>query len=89
MTGLLVSGESMSPTLRDGAVALVDQSAHEIIDGKVYVVYIKDSGIIIKRLFRGVGTISLRSDNPDFPELKAKAEEIVVQGRIVGVSQEL
>lgn len=89
MSALVVSGQSMEPVLRDGARALTDPHDLDLIDGKIYVVYIKDNGIVLKRLYRGAGIIILKSDNPATPEITVKPEDIVVQGRVIGVSQEL
>jgi SOS-response transcriptional repressor LexA len=89
LTSLIIAGESMEPTMKNGAEALIDREDHDIVDGRVYVVYIKDNGIVLKRLYRGAGVIILRSDNPASPEIVVKPEDIVVQGRVVGVSQEM
>lgn len=89
MTALRVSGESMEPTIKDGAEVLVDRQAVDLVDGRIYVVYLKDNGIVLKRLYRGPGVILLKSDNPSSPELMVKPEEMVIQGRVTGVYQEL
>ncbi len=89
LTALKISGESMEPSLKDGAEIIVDRNISEIIDGKVYVIYIRDNGIVIKRLYRAPGAVILRSDNPASPEIICKPDEIEIQGKILKVSQEV
>ena len=89
LTALKVAGESMAPTIKDGAEVVVDRAVGELVDGRIYVVYIRDNGLVIKRLYKGPGVIILRSDNPASPELVCRPEEIEIQGRIVGVYQDI
>lgn len=89
MNALIVAGQSKEPSIMDGAFALVIPGPQEVIDGKVYVVYLRDNGIVLKRLFRGAGKIILRSDNPTFPDIDVDPRDIEIQGRVFGVSQEL
>lgn len=59
-----VSGESMEPTLQDGAWILVDRHRAEPRDGKVFVARIDDE-TFVKRLHRARGGWWLTSDNRD------------------------
>ena len=59
-----VKGESMLPTLTDGAVVLVNMADREVVSGLVYALIVGD-GLRVKRLFRRPdGVIEMRSDNP-------------------------
>ena len=60
-----VIGESMEPTLPDGASILVNMGQEEPRDGKIFVVRIEDE-IVVKRLIRHpeAGWL-LKSDNPN------------------------
>ena len=60
-----VSGESMEPTLADGAAILVNLESREPKDGKIFVVRIDDD-LVVKRLLHDAATGWLvQSDNPD------------------------
>lgn len=59
-----VKGESMLPTLTDGALVLVNLADREVVSGLVYALIVGD-GLRVKRLFRRPdGVIEMRSDNP-------------------------
>jgi phage repressor protein C with HTH and peptisase S24 domain len=68
---IYASGGSMSPTLQDGCVVLLNLSDTEPRDGKVYAICKPDDGLVLKRLIwdfhpaMGRHTWILRSDNPD------------------------
>jgi phage repressor protein C with HTH and peptisase S24 domain len=65
------SGGSMSPTLQDGCVVLLNLADTEPRDGKVFAICKPDDGLVLKRLIwdfhpsMGRQTWILRSDNPD------------------------
>jgi len=62
------SGMSMYPTINDGDVGVVDVSATDIVEGKVYVFSIGDE-VFVKRLRRVGGKVFMLSDNRDlFPD---------------------
>ena len=73
---LKVKGDSMSPTIWDGDLILVNRAYQSaILSGKVYAFFI-DGDIRVKRLIQKLnGNLILRSDNPDFPEEELPAEE--------------
>lgn len=81
------AGDSMSPTIRDGGLVLVDQSNCEVVDGKIYVVSLGDE-LRIKRVVRSIdGRITLKSDGDErlFPPESlgaADAEQLQVHGRV-------
>ena len=67
--GLLTAqGDSMSPTIPDGALMLVDRREDQPIrTGFIYVIAL-DGDVLVKRVSRNVdGTVDLISDNPLYP----------------------
>lgn len=76
-------GDSMEPTIRDGAIVLVDVSKHKLREDGIYAVVIGDD-VKIKRLQFGVSSLTLISDNGEkYPrEIIGSAELDLV--KIVG-----
>jgi len=83
---LRARGDSMRPTIEDGAIVLIDSSQRDIIGDAIYLVSL-DDGPLIRRVRRNVdGAISLISDNracyePERLE-RADAERLRVHGRV-------
>jgi len=79
MTTLLISGESMAPTILDNAVVGVNRENTEIIQGKIYAVHLPFEGIVVKRLYidHSDKCFILRSDNKngEFPDIKLPFDE--------------
>lgn len=92
-------GESMLPTIRPGALVLVDRGPGgrgvvELEDGKVYLCRPRSGGVTLKRVFRaGRRALMLWADNPthhpDPLELQAgeRVQDFVL-GRVRWVGQE-
>lgn len=92
-------GESMLPTIRPGALVLVDRGAggrgvSEIEDGKIYLCRPDGSGVTLKRVFRaGRRALMLWADNPTHApqpvELEAgqRVQDFVL-GRVRWIGQE-
>ena len=60
-----VTGESMEPTLPEGASILVDAGRREPRDGRIFVIRVEDR-TVVKRLVRDpVGGWLIQSDNPN------------------------
>src|SRR5690554_3697330 len=78
--------DSMSPSIREGDVLVVDTHDREVKDGKVYIVRYADA-LIIKRLFKRINGLLLRSDDtaavPDETLPPNKQDAIEVVGRVV------
>lgn len=76
---LLVSGESMSPTILDNAVVGVNRDSAEIIQGKIYAVRLPYEGIVVKRIYldHAKKCFILRSDNKngEFPDIEISFDE--------------
>ncbi len=68
---IYAAGGSMSPTIQDGCVVLLDTTDTQPKDGKVYAICAPDGGLVLKRLVRdyhpAIGGLAwiMRSDNPD------------------------
>jgi SOS-response transcriptional repressor LexA len=79
-----VLGDSMEPTLRSGDTILVDRSDIEIHDGNIYLVGFQQQ-LLVKRLFRDIAGLVLRSDNTAYRETLIPPEymdDFVVFGRM-------
>ena len=76
-----VAGESMEPTLCDGDEILVDRDRREVGPG-VHVVR-ADGVLLVKRLRRAIGGVELVSDNPDYPPVLRRGEDVELIGRVV------
>lgn len=62
-----VMGDSMEPTLRNGDTILIDRSDREVHDGLIYLVGFQQQ-LLVKRLFRDIAGLVLRSDNTAYRE---------------------
>ncbi|MEI6641377.1 MAG: S24 family peptidase [Novosphingobium sp.] len=77
-----VEGDSMEPTLRDGDEILVDRSPRPLRAG-LHVIRLDDV-LLVKRLEPGAaGTLRVISDNPAYPRMERRAEDVAVVGRVV------
>lgn len=76
-----VNGQSMEPTLEDGALIICEPKEYTPANGKVYVLT-DGSGCSVKRFDRKKRAFV--SDNPDFPDL-TPVGEVKIQGLCVEV----
>ena len=85
---LYARGDSMSPTIRDRALLLVDVSIDKAKEEGVYLLSRDDGALSVKRV-QPVGNARLRviSDNPAYPPLDLDTPELSVRGLVVLVSQ--
>jgi hypothetical protein len=82
LSAIVVAGDSMEPTLRDGDEILVDRTRRPLRDG-IHVVRLDDS-LLVKRIDTGrPGTIALVSDNPAYRPIELAPGEVTVVGRVV------
>lgn len=87
---LEAKGESMLPTIPDGAYMIVDQSKTNIVDEKIFVFRV-GPGIKVKRAnWRMDGSLDLRSDNEEsgyLPETigEDRAHELAVVGQVLSI----
>ncbi|GGB86941.1 hypothetical protein GCM10011494_01570 [Novosphingobium endophyticum] len=79
---IVVTGDSMEPTLRDGDEILVDRTMRALHDG-IHVVRLGES-LLVKRIETGRGgRLVLLSDNPAYRPIDCGPEEVQVIGRVV------
>lgn len=83
-----VRGDSMTPRLHDGDTILIDTSRTSPVDGAVFAVRYGDE-LRVKRVFRKIDSITLHSDNPDYPSEDipySKLADLHLIGRVVWVA---
>lgn len=92
---MVVAGDSMSPTIEDGDIVLVDEGVRKEgpKDGRVYVIR-KGDDIYIKRFRQGVGELLFMGDNRarDYQDVKVKPGEedgFAIIGRVLWAGKEL
>lgn len=79
------AGDSMSPTIDDGDLILVDSREKRFRNDGLYAIR-SGNDLCIKRIQRQPdGTFLLRSDNPAYQPLVIKPEDIVFLGRVIWV----
>lgn len=87
-----ITGDSMSPTIRDGALVLVDTRVEHVKEDGIYVLVVDDR-IMAKRMQRDFkGGVFIRSDNPAYREQHLTAEEasgLYVIGRVIWAGGEV
>ncbi|MFU8927573.1 S24 family peptidase [Acinetobacter puyangensis] len=77
-----VRGDSMSPTLLDGDLVLIDKSDNEIVSGALYLVFLYGEKLI-GRLFRNQQGFILERDNEKYKSLSAISNDAIVIGKVV------
>jgi transcriptional regulator with XRE-family HTH domain len=86
LTLLTVRGDSMSPTLNDGDIVLVDVRGTKVVDSALYVLEMEDS-FLVKRIQKKLdGSVVIKNENPlyeaeDIPSNKVPS--LKVAGRVV------
>lgn len=81
-------GPSMSPTIEDGDVVILNTAETDPVSTRVYLVCVEGL-LFIKRLIYTPGAWVVRSDNPDkslYPDFKidpSNADQVQIQGRVV------
>jgi phage repressor protein C with HTH and peptisase S24 domain len=86
LTLLTVRGDSMSPTLNDGDIVLVDVRAARVTDSALYVLEMEDS-FLVKRIQKKLdGSVVIKNENPLYEAEnlpRDKVPSLKVAGRIV------
>lgn len=87
-----INGDSMSPTIRDGALALVDTRRNDIKEDGIYVLTV-DGHLVAKRLQRDFkGGVYIRSDNAAYREhhlFAVDTPSLHIIGRVVWAAGEV
>lgn len=86
---ITAKGDSMSPTISDGAILLINSNYKRLESGRVYAIVVNDE-VRIKRLFIGIsGDCRIASDNPNktlYPDETIGADALAnlhIVGRVV------
>lgn len=85
-----IAGGSMSPTLREGDMVMVNMSRTTPIEGKIYVVTLEDM-LMVKRISVKPGFVVLSSDNPAVENIEVSREDLSrfrVDGQVVWACRE-
>jgi len=82
LSAIVVAGDSMEPTLRDGDEILVDRTPRKLRDG-IHVLRVDDT-LLVKRIDTGrPGMVALISDNPAYRPIELEPDRLTVIGRVV------
>jgi len=83
LAAMQIRGDSMSPTISDNDIVLVDIQATDIQDDKIYV--IQDAGnLLVRRLqLEPGGKVRTLCDNPSHREFEIDREHLEIVGRLV------
>ena len=90
MLALTVRGDSMEPTIKDGAIVGIAPLSEEVTEGGIYLVSIPYFGRVVKRLkLSEDGDLLLCSDNPRYKPVRVNPaeQEKTVLGQVVWVLQ--
>lgn len=83
-------GDSMSPTIEDGDLMLIDESDHRVATRPAIFVIRFDGALMVKRLARSGEQLKITSDNVRFPPMPpALPDEVEILGRVVWLSRRL
>ena len=91
LSAIFTRGDSMEPTIPDGATILVDGSRIEALDGKIYVIRIDDRLWVKRVQWIPSGGLRLISDNRtydsfDISKADLEHDDIQICGQVVNVS---
>ncbi len=94
MVGLIARGDSMEPTVQNGAAIIVDTSRNEAMDGNVYVIRMGDRLWIKRTQWLPSGGLRLISDNKMYDSVDVTArdlehDDIEVIGQVVHTAYDL
>lgn len=80
-----VKGESMTPTLADGDVVMIDMGKRDLSFDGLFVMQDGGASLLVKRIGRGTrrGCVMLISDNRTYPPIEREVSEIDVIGKVV------
>ena len=80
---LRITGDSFSPTVRQGAFVGVDTSCVRPSSGSIFAVSVPFEGVVIKRVFCDSDTLSPRIDNP-LATFDVQESTLAEAGRLIG-----
>lgn len=87
-----MSGSSMKPTISDTGLFAVDLRVRSFSSGQIFVVWIPHEGPVVRRAFISLERITLRADNPEYPEISIPTVDLpkgddIVLGKVRWVLQ--
>lgn len=81
---LFTKGDSMTPTIPEGAAVVIDQSRNHALDGKIYVIRIDDRLYVKRTQWIPTGGLRLISDNTVYDSFDITPNEYGDQFHICG-----
>lgn len=82
--GIRISGRSMEPTVMDGSIAWV-RKRQEIPNEAVGIFMLNDAAVCKRFFKKDNGSVQLKSDNPDFPDVPVtEFDNFVLVGEVIG-----
>jgi repressor LexA len=84
---LQVRGDSMRDSgIMDGDLAIC-QPRQYAENGEIVVALVHNEEATVKRFFLNSDHIELRPENPDYPVMRYRFDEVLVQGKVVGLQR--
>ncbi len=84
---LRVRGDSMKGAgILDGDLAICEPRQYAR-DGEIVVALIREEDATVKRFFLGGDHVVLKPDNPAYPVMRYGFDEVLVQGKVVGIQR--
>ncbi len=68
----------------DGDIAII-RKANTARNNQIVVALVEDAEATLKRLYKTAGRIELIAENPDYPTRTYDADQVEVQGILVGI----
>jgi len=85
--GLRVKGDSMKDAaILDGDLVICEPCQYAE-NGEIVVALIQQEEATVKRFFRRKNHIELRPENPIYPPMKLAFNEVLIQGKVIGVQR--
>ncbi len=82
------NGRAQGPWILDGDMAVCTPRQYAE-NGEIVVVLIHGEDATVKRFFLHRDHVELRPENPDYPVMRYRFDEVLVQGRVVGIQRVL
>ncbi len=79
-----MTGSSMEPIIREGAIYAVDNSVASFSSGQIFVVWIPLDGPVVRRVFIDFEKLILKADNQAYPDMIIPITEIPKDNFILG-----
>lgn len=83
LAAMHIRGDSMSPTIRDEDLVLIDVTAKDIQDDKIYVIQDANSLLVRRLQLEPGGRVRALCDNPTHREFAVPRDELEILGRVV------